>query len=106
MTLLELLAAYGALIVLLLAMWMILRASRERASAPEPPVEVETIRLATPADMRAFLQDPDIPPVVKGIVAQAAHDAGLCGCDVFDRDGQLTETDVEWLHSQQGGPSS
>ncbi|MGN6413757.1 hypothetical protein [Flexivirga sp.] len=66
-------------------------------------VERETIRIATRDDLDALLQDPDVPPIVKAIAVQAAHDAGICGCDQpYDQDGELTDTDLDWLESQRG----
>lgn len=90
-------------LVALVAAWIGFDEHRKARARRAVTVEHETLRIATPDDLDALLQDPDVPPIVKAIAAQAAHDAGICGCDQpHDQDGELTDTDLDWLESQRG----
>lgn len=96
--------------VLLVVAYIIATERRRKAQLhdAEPNVEPEQepeprYRPCTRDELNELFRNPLTPPVIRVMAAAQLHRNGWCSChDPYDQDGQLTDTDLDWLEAQDG----
>lgn len=70
---------------------------------PGEVTHLPVIVTGTPG-LRNILADPTVAPATKAALMQAAHDAGTCGCELFDQQhAAVADEAAAWPRTQGRG---